>query len=601
MSIQIQAFVNSDDAFVAWRSPSQIPDCIGFELRRKRNGNLETVNNRVSFSSGEPDPNKPESSATSPIRRYAWTDHEPNKGDKVSYQVVPVIQHGSDAAQPDESQASPFSEEVELTGQVSKAFECYFNRGIIMSQFMSHFLKGNLSNDSLAKFKASLNDEQENKIRLFLGGDLRQRLVDMLDAADKSGGHIYLAMFELSDEILVEKLKALGERAHLVLSNGAHKSRDDDENKDARAELKKAGCEVHDRMLPSGELGHNKFGVICDSHQKPTTALSGSTNWSPTGICTQLNNIILIEDPAVAKIFFDQWGRLRDAGSTETKDLVAANDKVKSAKTSTASVDIWFTKTSKEQEMNAADELIKGAEEGIIFLMFQPGGSPMLNTIVDMQANNKNLFVKGVISTADSKELNKAQVTLVQRDGKQVQEFSIVQPQGLHGVGNWAAEVLRGQFLHQIGFAIVHSKVIVIDPNGKTPIVITGSHNFSASASQKNDENMVIIKGDAALAKAYAVNVQSVFDHYNFRAVAKTMQEEGKNVVDFMKDPKSWQKNWFAGDKALELNFWLGAAAGAKTKAAAAGAGVKGKAAAGRAASHPSRGHATSRSTHRTK
>jgi phosphatidylserine/phosphatidylglycerophosphate/cardiolipin synthase-like enzyme len=98
----------------------------------------------------------------------------------------------------------------------------------------------------------------------------------------------------------------------------------------------------------------------------------------------------------------------------------------------------------------------------------------------------------------------------------------------------------------------------VIDPNGDNPIVITGSHNFSAAASGKNDENMVIIRGDKELAKAYAVNVQSVYDHYNFRAVAKTMQEEGKNVIDVMKDPKSWQKAWFQGEKALELNFWLG-------------------------------------------
>jgi len=565
--IKIEAFVNSDDVFVAWRSPALIPDCIGFELRRKLNGQVGLVLNRVSFSSGQPDPNQPESSDTSPIRRYAWTDHAPNAGDKVSYQVAPVIQPGNAAPKPDESQASPFSNEVELTGQVSKSFECYFNRGLVISQFMSKYLKGDLSSKSLSDFKNSLNDEQENKIRLFLGGDLRQRLIDMLDATNKSGGHIFLAMFELSDGILLDKLTALGKRAHVVLSNGAHKSRDDDENKAGRATLKNAGCDVHDRMMASGCLGHNKFAVVCDSQQKPTAALSGSTNWSPTGICTQVNNIILFDDPGVAKIFMDQWNRLRDAGDDTPKDLVTSNSTVKSAKTSTAGVDVWFTKSSAEQEMAAANQLIAAAQEGIIFLMFQPGGSSMLDAIVHQQAKNKDLFVKGVISTADPKQLDKAQVTLVQRAGQQVQQFRIVQPQGLHGVGNWAAEVMRGQFLHQIGFAIVHAKVIVIDPNGKNPIVITGSHNFSASASQKNDENMVIIQGDSALAKAYAVEVQAVFDHYNFRAVANSMQQEGKNVVDVMKDPKSWQQNWFQGDKALELNFWMGTAPGSAAPA----------------------------------
>ena len=59
------------------------------------------------------------------------------------------------------------------------------------------------------------------------------------------------------------------------------------------------------------------------------------------------------------------------------------------------------------------------------------------------------------------------------------------------------------------------------------------------------------------------MEIQSVCDHYHFRAVAKAMQDDGKDVADFMRDPKSWQKGWFSGDKLLELNFWLGATAAA--------------------------------------
>jgi hypothetical protein len=563
MALKIEAFANSDDALVVWRSPQQIPDCTGFELRRKRNGKLETVRNRVSFSGSEPDPNKPESSATSPIRRYAWTDHEVNSGDKVSYQVAPVIQSGNAAAAVDDSHASPFSAQVELTGEVSKSFECYFNRGLVISQFMSHALNGDLSPASLNKFKASLNTATENKIRVFLGGDLRARLIGLLDDAKKNGGHIFAALYELSDEVLIARLKSLGSHAHIVLSNGTHKSASDDGNSASRAELKAAHCDVHDRLLPAKVLGHNKFMVLCDKKQKPTAAWTGSTNWSPTGLCTQINNGILIKDAAIAQIYLDQWNRLKDAGNATPPVLVTENSKVKSTKLSGSSVDVWFTRSSNEQEMNAAINLIKGAQQGIVFLMFEPGNSPMLNAVLDAQAADSNLFVKGVISTMNTAELDKAHVSLIQRDGKPVKPLEVIQPQGLQGVGEWAAEVTRAAFLSQIGFAIVHSKMIVIDPNGKKPIVITGSHNFSAAASSKNDENLVIIQGDTALSQAYAVNVQSVFDHYNFRAVAKTMKDEGKNVIDVMKDPKSWQKFWFQGDKKLELDFWIGGKAAA--------------------------------------
>lgn len=558
MSLTIEAFANSDDALVAWRSPAPIDDCIGFALRRRRNGKLEVVRNRVSFSSGEPDPSKPESSVTSPLRRYTWTDHEVNSGDKASYQVIPVIQRGTAKPALDESQASEFSAEIELTGKVSDSFECYFNRGLVISQFMTRMLHGDLSAKSLAAFKKGLNDAQENRIRTFLGGDLRGRLMEILDDAKKSKGHIFAALFELSDTVLIGKLTALGKRAHVVLSNGAHKKRDDDENADARAALNDAGCEVHDRMLASGILGHNKIMVVCDQDQAPQSVWTGSTNWSATGLCTQINNGILVHDGAIAQVFLDQWARLRDAGNATPKDLVAENSKVKTGTIGDAGIDVWFTRSSDAQEMDAVNALVEKAEQGIVFLMFQPGGSPILDAIIARQAGDGGLFVKGVISTMQKEDLDQAKVTLVQRGKQQVHKFRIVQPEGLKGVGKWAAEVSRGQFLNQIGFAIVHSKVIVIDPNGENPIVITGSHNFSGSASSKNDENLVIIRGDKALAKAYAVDVQSVFDHYNFRAVAAAMRQEGADVIDVMKDPKSWQAAWFRGDKELELAFWLG-------------------------------------------
>jgi phosphatidylserine/phosphatidylglycerophosphate/cardiolipin synthase-like enzyme len=42
----------------------------------------------------------------------------------------------------------------------------------------------------------------------------------------------------------------------------------------------------------------------------------------------------------------------------------------------------------------------------------------------------------------------------------------------------WIAEVTRKTFLSQID-TIVHSKVLVIDPLSQSPVVVTGSHNFS--------------------------------------------------------------------------------------------------------------------------
>ena len=84
-------------------------------------------------------------------------------------------------------------------------------------------------------------------------------------------------------------------------------------------------------------------------------------------------------------------------------------------------------------------------------------------------------------------------------------------------------------FLSQIGHAIVHSKVLVIDPLSEDPVVVTGSHNFSASASGKNDESLVIVRGHKKLALAYAINVKSVYQHYRFRSYIREMLAQGKS------------------------------------------------------------------------
>jgi phosphatidylserine/phosphatidylglycerophosphate/cardiolipin synthase-like enzyme len=43
--------------------------------------------------------------------------------------------------------------------------------------------------------------------------------------------------------------------------------------------------------------------------------------------------------------------------------------------------------------------------------------------------------------------------------------------------------------------SLVHAKTIGIDPLSDVCVVITGSHNFSVSASERNGENLAIVHG----------------------------------------------------------------------------------------------------------
>jgi phosphatidylserine/phosphatidylglycerophosphate/cardiolipin synthase-like enzyme len=83
-------------------------------------------------------------------------------------------------------------------------------------------------------------------------------------------------------------------------------------------------------------------------------------------------------------------------------------------------------------------------------------------------------------------------------------------------------------YLGRVGIVVVHSKIIVIDPLGANPVVMTGSHNMGVKAATKNDDNLVIIEGDRDLAIAYALNIISVFNHFWWRHNAAPISKRKK-------------------------------------------------------------------------
>ena len=55
-------------------------------------------------------------------------------------------------------------------------------------------------------------------------------------------------------------------------------------------------------------------------------------------------------------------------------------------------------------------------------------------------------------------------------------------------------------------YAVAHNKVLLIDVPGEKAVVITGSYNFTWSAQARNAENLLILRGNPALARRYLDN-----------------------------------------------------------------------------------------------
>jgi hypothetical protein len=130
-------------------------------------------------------------------------------------------------------------------------------------------------NFSLKQFKETISEKEDKTIREFLSGDLRLTLLKQLRLALEEKTEIFAALFELSDNELIDALCALGEKAHVVLANGsvtkkkeeaAAEARARDENEAARKQLKDAEVDVetNDRFISPGALGHTKFLIRTD-------------------------------------------------------------------------------------------------------------------------------------------------------------------------------------------------------------------------------------------------------------------------------------------------------------------------------------------------
>ena len=560
MAITVKVHTNGDDALVAWRPRRWPANWVGFRLERKNadTGEVQTINNRIPPQAGQGEvPPGGIPSDLSPIRRCMWTDHTVDEADRVAYRVTPMVDDGQGGFVLLPAEASDWTPAAAVSQAVGNGLRIAFNRGTIMSQVVSR-LVGTVTVPALKAFRERLNDPGFPG-RRYLSGDARHLILDFLAGADRRGEAIHAALYELNDRELIEALKAFGPRARLLLGNGAGTPAG------LADELTAAGLQVLRRDLSKKGLSspsvHNKFVVTCrPDGSKPGRVLTGSTNWTTTGLCTQLNNVLVLERPATAKRFLAQWQALAAAGN----DLPPALKDANAVPLRDNPVTTLFSATRNQADFAEALALINFARDGLLFLMFTPGQSPLLAALMARAQAEGGPHVRGVVSevsappagsaAAASGDVASHTARVVSTGGRSATlRDRPLQPDGLpaDNLPSWAREEFDRRMFRSAGMmAIVHSKMIVVDPFSSKCAVITGSHNFSPSASARNDENLVIVRSNTALAKACALHIEGVHDHFAWRAFLSA----GGQPDLLYKPLDGWKPG---GSKARELAFWL--------------------------------------------
>ena len=486
------------------------------------------------------------------------------------------------------------SNKIHVTRHRGK-FHSTFTNGILAAQWLGNVLleDGIVGPNELIE---KLEDPADPH-RKYLAGDVLPLIRELFARP----GEFFLGLYELEDRELQDILLANKDRIHVILANtGLVDAKWDGRNKEARKELIDAGVDIQHRMFNNAtHIGHNKFVVHLPPGGGPRAVFTGSTNWTSTGVAGQTNNALLIDDDTVAGVFLDYWHEMKkDALKVPKPFSKAMNDAQQSAEFRTwnadphtlpigggASVTAWFSpnmpqrkkptsKTKKAPtppDLSHVYNLMRHAKEAILFLAFYPGqkgNDCVIGEVINIGINDPTLLVHGAVSSAQAMPNYVGKTK--DSDGNVVDEgespstfdkenVSIVRASRLddrRALGDFGYEQLTAK--GAIG-AIIHDKLVVIDPRSPDCHVILGSHNLGFKASYSNDENMLVVSGDRALAEAYAVHILDVYDHYRFRAIETERRRKGKKGWSgFLDTDDSWQEGYVTRRKGALMRYFAG-------------------------------------------
>ena len=544
---------NNDVVYLWWTYPQKIKDCLGFSIHRIVNGKEEKkgLYATVGFSINNDTRTAPQTTDEWPIQSFNWKDLYAPHNKTIAYRIIPMINSKNDWTQltPDRN-LSIVTDSVTRTENFN-GIKIIFNRGFLSTQAFSKKENEQIDENDLIQNTKGLISEPGNIWRKRLAG----QMLSNINTFFKQKGKFYCALYELSDKELIGILEK-SKGAEIILSSS-------DSNTESRKILHKAMgkgiLKVYDRNMSGNSIGHNKFVVYTDSKGNPISVLSGSTNWTPTGLCGQTNNLVIIENREVAQLFLDYWQQLhddidKDSNALQSKSMrewCRENGKDISAGNSTE-LGIWFSPNTDKKtkpktitpdaipvDMSEVIDLIKGAKKQILYLLFNPGNPSIIDYVVDAartaKAKGKPIFVRGAVS--DAAMAKQVTTNVISKDATLPADKYIVT--GVAAIPGkfsyWEKELLK------LGFATIHDKVLLIDPfDEKKCVVIAGSHNLGFKASYSNDENMILIKKNTLIAKAYAAHILDVVNHFKWRykLQEKVRGKKGKELKEALTE--SW-------------------------------------------------------------
>lgn len=330
--------------------------------------------------------------------------------------------------------------------------------------------------------------------------DFKQKLIDRINSATYSLDLAVYSFYGLNDvaNAIISAKNDRGVKVRVVYDSRTMQS--------SMQLLKDAGIPISIRTITNGIM-HNKFLIIDARDDIPNNdwLWTGSWNWNPLN---NKNNVVEINDPAISNAFTQEFEEMfGSSGETPTSSAKFGPEKSDNTihffNIGGKDIEVYFSPSDATE--SKISNVISSADSSVFFGMLSFTSDPIFNSI-NNRYNSGVTDIRGIIDNIEDM-------------GSEFNNLKSI------------AEV----FDYNIS-GVLHHKYSLVDSYSGTsnPTVITGSHNWSRSANEKNDENTLIIH-DVLIANKYMQEFKARYNELGgntpFEIPVLTGVEYNKNDV----------------------------------------------------------------------
>lgn len=523
------------------RALADCPGLRGFAVHRTDHTENEAGYIRALKTFEATDPGFPPGSTYStrdhPLQTFTWSDYTAKPDHRYTYRIEALTGPPDDLAV-DGTCSVPISTES-VGGAVH---DVHFNRGVAASQAYAR------------RFGNRLPDDVGPAAFTWLSRGLFEALIQFIDDTP-SGDGLRVAAYEFHFEPVLEALRRARQRdvdLKIIYDRKGESPGDDNEAAVRAASLVQVSTP---RQTHPGYIQHNKFMVRL-SGGNATEVLTGGTNFSKGGIYGHANNLHVVRDPAVAESYLAYWNIMeQDLRNKQAKPLVNALATIPSGYPPRGTTPVF----SPRSDLGALEFYARMAEAAndSLFATFAFGMHPLIQAVYQNSEAPLRYAIleRKTRPMAHGPEREAAEGAIDDLRAMDENLFAIGSRLTSNRLDRWVAERNSGLNNH---VRYIHNKFMLIDPTTSSPIVISGSANFSKASSVNNDENMLVIRNDRRVADIYLGEFARLYRHHAFREFLERESSTSASPppLRHLSLDDWWQDYFGPGSKSRQRAFW---------------------------------------------